>query len=204
MEPIKTIDYKGHTIELHYDDTPESPRTWDNLGTIYSNHRDYDFDKHSIEELIREVGGDEYDNVIPWDLIGKKYYYQKVWIYDHSGVCLKCGENNPWGSGWTAWDSGLGGIIVCSKEKAKKEYGYKKGSPKLRERVEKYLRGEIEDLDKWVSGEIYGFRTFDKDGNEIDSCWGFYEEDEAINDAKSIIDYEDERVNGKSLFPEED
>jgi hypothetical protein len=29
-----TYDYRGHTVEIHYDDNPESPREWDNLGKM--------------------------------------------------------------------------------------------------------------------------------------------------------------------------
>lgn len=41
MYEKESIDYKGMTIKVCYDENPESPREWDNLGTIYSNHRDY-------------------------------------------------------------------------------------------------------------------------------------------------------------------
>lgn len=205
MEPIKTINCKGgYRVELFYDESPESPREWDNLGTIYSNSRRYDFDGHGIEELIDEVGGDRYDSVIPWNLIGKKYYYRKVWMYDHSGVTVRTGENNPWGSGYMSWDSGLAGVIVCDKKKACKEYGYKKPCKALQEKVEKYLDGEIEDLDTYCRGEIYGYRAFDADDNEIDSCWGFYSEEEAIAEGKSMAEYDYEQNNGKELFGDDE
>lgn len=205
MEPIKTITCKGgYRVELHYDECPESPREWDNLGTMYSNSRRYDFDGHSIEELIDEVGGDRYDSVIPWDLIGKKYYYRKVWMYDHSGVTVCTGESNPWGSGYMSWDSGLAAVIVCDKKRACKEYGYKKPCKSLQEKVEKVLDGEIEDLDTYCRGEIYGFRTFDADDNEIDSCWGFYSEEEAIAEGKSMAEYDYEQNNGKELFGDDE
>ena len=119
-DPIQTIQHKGYTINIDYDPSPESPREWDDLSTIYSNSRRYDFDGHGIEELIQEVGGNIYDSVIPWDLIAKKYYYRKVWMYDHSGVTVRTAEENPWGNGYMAWDSGLAGVIVVDKKKAKK------------------------------------------------------------------------------------
>lgn len=194
---IQTIKHKGYTIGIDYDPSPESPREWDDLSTIYSNSRRYDFDGHSIEELIEDVGGNVYDNVIPWDLIAKKYYYRKVWMYDHSGVTVRTGESNPWGSGWTAWDSGLAGVIVVDKKQAKKEW------PKdTKQRAEKWLDGEIQNLDTYVRGEIYGYVIENEDGEEVDSCWGFYDKDEAINDAKGFVDYEYELRFGKPLFAE--
>lgn len=201
MEAIKTIDLKGgYRIEILYDENPESPREWDNLGTIYSNSRHYDFDGHGIEELIEDVGGDLYDSVIPWEKIAKKYYYRKVWMYDHSGVTVRTGETNPWGSGYMSWDSGLAGVIVCDKKKACKEYGYKKPCKSLQEKVEKYLDGEIADLDTYCRGEIYGYRTFNADEEEIDACWGFYDMDEAISEAKATAEYDYEQNYGGDLF----
>lgn len=200
-DAIETINYKGYTIGIDYDPSPESPREWDNLGTIYSNHRRYDFDGHGIEELIEDVGGNVYDSVIPWDLIGKKYYYLKVWMYDHSGITIRTGETNPWGNGYMAWDSGLAGVIVVSKAQARKEYGKTKGKA-LEERVLKVLDGEIEDLDTYCRGDIYGYIVEDENGDKIDSCWGFYGKEEAINEAKSMVDYDYEIRYGKPLFSE--
>ena len=200
MEPIKTIEHRGFNINIYYDENPQSPREWDNLGVIYSNHREYDFDGHKIEELIEDVGGDIYDSVIPWKLIGKKYYYLKVWMYEHSGVTVRAGETNPFGC---PWDSGLYGVIVCDKEKAKKVYGYKKDCKGLRKKVYDLLNAEIQTLDAYCSGEVYGFRTFEKGSEEeFDSCWGFYEMEAAIDEAKDVVDYAIKSRYQDTLFPE--
>ena len=201
-EYIQTIKHKGYTINIDYDPSPESPREWDNLGTIYSNHRSYSPDGHGIEELIEAAGGDINDSVIPWDLIGKKYYYLKVWMYDHSGVAIRTGESNPWGGGYTAWDSGLLGVIAVKKTDACKEYGRKRACKSVQERAEKCLEREIEALDTFASGQIYGYIVEDENGEEVDSCWGFYDIDEAVGDAKGYIDYDYELRFGKSLFAE--
>ena len=183
-QEINRIDYKGHTIVLGYDECPESPREWDNLGTIYSNHRTFSPDRKSIEELIQDVGGDVYASYIPWDLIAKKYYFHKIWMYDHSGQTIRTGATNPFSC---PWDSGLAGVIVVSKAQARKEYGKTKGKA-LEERVLKVLDGEIKDLDKFMQGEIYAYRVLDANGDEVDSCYGWYDQDEAIAEAKGVID----------------
>ena len=201
MYAIKTIEYRTFTIKVYYDENPTSPREWDNLGTIYSNHRYYDFDGHKIEELIDSVGGDIYDSVIPWDLIAEKYYYRKVWMYDHSGVSVCSGERNP----YDMWDSGLYGVIVCEKEKAKKEYkDFDYNCVLLRERVEKQLDAEIDVLDEYCRGEVYGF-VITKGEDKIDSCFGFYGNsglEDAIMDAKSVVDNEIFWKYKDTLFPE--
>lgn len=182
---IETISHKGNKIIVGYDPCPESPREWDNLGTIYSNYRRFSPDRKGIEELIQNVGGNMYANTIPWNRISKKYYYHKVWMYDHSGQTITTGNTNPFNC---PWDSGLAGVIVCDKEKAKKEYGYKRCCKALEERVLKCLDGEIKDLDQFMQGEIYCYQTEDKDGKVWDSCYGFYNKEEMVEEAKDIIE----------------
>jgi hypothetical protein len=76
------------------------------------------------------------------------------------------------------WDSGQVGHIYVSLEKIREEYSCKRVSKKMRERIEGYLKGEVETYDKYLTGDVYGFNIVreDEDGEEvhIDSCWGFY------------------------------
>lgn len=188
MEAIKTIEHNGFTIELYYDENAECPREWGYFGVLYSNHREYNWDGWKIEDLIESVGGDIYADTIPWDKIAKRYYFRKVWMYEHSGATVRTAEVNPWGNmGYMAWDSGLLGVIAIEKSKACKEFGYKRPCKALREKTEKYLDSEIETLDEWLRGEVYGFITRDRDGEIIDSCWGFYGEEAAIEEAKATL-----------------
>lgn len=39
MEPFEVIEYKGEEIRLYYDEDAESPREWDNVGTMVCWHR---------------------------------------------------------------------------------------------------------------------------------------------------------------------
>ena len=187
---IEKIPYGGKTIVVGYDASPESPREWDNLGEIYSNCRRFSPDNLNIEKLIQEVGGNVYAQTIPWNLIEKKYYYRKVWMYDHSGQTIKTGEVNPFSC---PWDSGLAGVIVCDKERAKKEYGYNRCCKGLEEKVLRVLDGEIETLDQFLQGEIYAYEVEDENGDIIDSCYGYYDKDETIAEAKSVIDYNNKK-----------
>lgn len=41
MEALETIEYKNHEIKIFQDDSAESPREWENLGTIAALHRRY-------------------------------------------------------------------------------------------------------------------------------------------------------------------
>lgn len=41
MELCEKEEYRGCTINVYYDETPEDPRTWDNVATFVCEHRRY-------------------------------------------------------------------------------------------------------------------------------------------------------------------
>lgn len=63
MEAIQTTAYKGRQIKIYYDETAESPRSWDNLGTIYSNSLRYSPDGVSIDDLRNEAGINQFEGL---------------------------------------------------------------------------------------------------------------------------------------------
>lgn len=77
--------------------------------------------------------------------------------------------------------------MAVSKDAVRRECGVKRITNKIREKVESVFKGELENLEKYMNGEVYGYMI---DGGDGDSCWGYYSTDHAIEDAKSIIDCE--------------
>ena len=83
------------------------------------------------------------------------------------------------------WDSGQIGWIYITKDKIEAE-GW---TP---EQADKYLEGEVEVYDNYLTGEVYGFRIEDADGENVESCWGYYGDggkEDMIKECKSTIDY---------------
>ena len=179
----KKEEYRGYSIGIYYDYDPESPRSWDNLGTIYSNSRRYNPDGHKIEEILNdEETGMSED-------FKKNYIWLKIRGYEHIGLTISVSGGYPYND---PWDSGLFGIIAVSKERAVKEFGKKICTKKVRERAIACLTGEVETLDDYYTGNVYGFVIENEDGDEIDSCWGYFGNDyidkDMIPECKSIID----------------
>ena len=54
--------------------------------------------------------------------------------------------------------------------------------------VEKIKDTLIEQYEQWCRGEVYGYVIEDSDGEEIESCWGYYGDDVAIDEGKSMAD----------------
>ncbi len=181
----ETEEYNGYNINIHYDHDIESPRTaFDNLGKLYTRHRNYQpeekFDSHFEMEDVFE--NDCYDFK---DEFLKQYIALRVYMYSHSGDTVR---TSPFSC---RWDSGLFGIIAVHVEDVKKEYGWKYITKKRREKIEKYLEGEVEIYDDYLTGSVYGYTITDNKNNELNSCWGYYGNDcieEIKNECRVIID----------------
>jgi hypothetical protein len=97
------------------------------------------------------------------------------------------------------WDSGQVGCIYVEIDQVKKEWGWKRLTKKRREKIEEILRSEVKTYDDYLTGNIFGF-DIELSGKHIDSCGGYYgdpEESGVIDEAKSIVDYDIERLRKK-------
>jgi len=81
------------------------------------------------------------------------------------------------------FDSGQVGF-VCSEEEGAE--------------IERALAGEVAAYGSWAEGEIYRWTIYNDDGDDVDSCGGYYCEERADEDGRSaILPYlleEDERA----------
>ncbi len=170
---MKTI-----TIKIEQDEASESPspREWDNLAQcIFFGNNKYLGDEH-------DHSADDFNS---WEE-QEKYFRKKfsillpVYMYSHSGETI---STTPFSC---PWDSGQIGWIGVTLETLRKEFGIMRLSPRRREEFKEILEGEIKVLDQYLQGDIYGYRI-EEDGKEIDSCWGFYGDDAALQEAISII-----------------
>ncbi len=189
MEAINTITKGNYKLEIFQEDSPESPRSWDNLGTMICFHGRYNLgDKHDYNH--RDYSG--------WEEQKKEISKQEnvcvilpLYLYDHSGITMNT-------TGFSCgWDSGQVGWIVVSKEKVKSEYGAKRITKDIIEKVTNVLKGEVETYDQYLTGDVYGYRVSkievcDKGcehDEEVDSCWGYYGEESVEAEGKRILEY---------------
>lgn len=180
MKKVLKFPELNAKVIIKQDSSPESPRSWDNLGTCLFFHRNYDF-------------GDKVDlKFSEWDLstlarvrVALEKYHNAVvvlpvYMYDHSGQTINT-------TGFSCrWDSGQLGFIFATRKDLLEEYGGKRLTAKMIERATKVLEGEIETLDQYIKGEVYGFIQKDLDTKEEqNSCWGFYGDE----DTNGIFDH---------------
>lgn len=156
----KKLD-NGYTVKVVQDDDAENPReAWDNAGTVALLSRcRYAFgDEQLSHEELDSIANDKSNIVLP------------VYIYDHSGITINT-------TGFACpWDSGQVGIIYISRKDAVKEWGKTICTAAVVHKAREYLKGEIETLDQYLTGRVFGYVVEDPQGEETESCWSFYGE----------------------------
>ncbi len=111
-----------------------------------------------------------------------EFYWLPVYMYDHSGRTVNT-------TGFSCgWDSGCAGITFIPKDTLTKEgvFGANESMSEnqLNECAEKFLKNQVELLDQYMQGEIYGYSVQNEEETVEDSCWGFWG-DTGRNDAIS-------------------
>lgn len=170
-------DYKVRTF---IDESPESPREWDNMGTMVCFHGRYNLGDKTDYRSQDYSGWEEMEK----DIIDTENVHTilPLYLYDHSGISISTSSFS------CRWDSGQVGWIFVSKHKVKKE-----GIDETK--VEECLKGEVKTYDTYLRGEVYGFEVVKVTkcdlGHEheevIDTYWGYYDEDECINEGTYIV-----------------
>jgi hypothetical protein len=210
------IKYKGLIIKIEHDEFADSPREWDNLGTMICFHRKYtlgdeqkEIDKEVYYKLNEKTGIEEEVHCGSWDDIKEQIEYKygelaiilPLGLYDHSGITMYVGNDHD------RWDGGQVGFIFVTEAQIKKEYGVLKVTKEKKELAESVLRSEVEIYDQYLRGDIWGYRVVDNEDEDaftFNSVWGFYGTDEAIAAAKEAVDYyianEKPKARNKSIL----
>jgi hypothetical protein len=168
---MECITKSNEKLEIMIDEACESPREWDNLTvivTIKNNHNTIgDFQVNDSEELREMLE------------VKKALFSMPLYIYEHSGMSLKCFEASVGYPYNDQWDAGCIGMVFTTEELLK-ETGL---TTMPKKEVQERMKAEIETYSQWCNGECYGFRLSewskcDKcnqlEDKEIDSCFGYY------------------------------
>lgn len=180
-DEVHTEELNGYKITIFQDSYYESPRDWDNLGTMVCWHRRYDLgDKHSFSEPSDFIEWKKHHDVIVLPL----------YLYDHSGITISTGPFS------CPWDSGQVGYIYVEKDKVRKEWGWKHITKKREERIKQALKQEVSTYDDYLTGNVYGY-TVSRGDEELDSCGGFYGDYQTsgiLEEARASVKYEEKKA----------
>ena len=183
----------NETLKIEQDTNPETPRDWDNLAQMIftgkyrhlgdKHNVDFDGDYESRQDFI-EDGDLSIEQTIKDVVVCKA-----VHLYSHSGEAISTDYS---GNFACRWDSGTIGFAIVTKQAIRENWGIKRVTKKYIEQAEAILDAEVETLNNYISGEVYGFTVEDDEGEHIDSCWGFYGSDLKTN---GILDHVDEKFH---------
>ena len=159
-DDVKTFEHAGCLVAIQHDADAESPRTaFDNVGKMVCFHKRYALgDKTDFKS-------DDYSG---WDALRKAIEEREpvavilpLYLYDHSGITI---STKPFSC---RWDSGQVGWIYATVAQVKDEWNGDVDA------ATKYLEGEVETYDQFLTGDVYGFVVRAPNGME-ESCWSFF------------------------------
>ena len=148
------------------------------LGTMVCFHGKYTLGDKTELKSDDFNGWDELENYLIKEK--KAVVILPLYLYDHSGISI---ATRPHGQHYS-WDGGQVGFIYVSKDKIKAEGITKKSA-------EKYLEGEVETYNKYLTGDCYCLvkETYNdkKEYIDHDTLGGFYGYSESISALESEI-----------------
>ena len=152
--------------------------TWETLSVRFcSNGMDKD---ELYDVLLDEM---MFDDLI--DMLRPYVYIDMLSLYDHSGITMYVGGPCD------QWDSGYVGFAYIEKSTALKERIYLCNHKTWQSAAEKAVAAEVKEYDYYLRGEVYGYELLNPEGDEIDSCWGYYGDEsiqEVIDGLEADID----------------
>lgn len=182
---ISSHSFPTGRIEIWPDEDAESPRDWDNLGTMTCWHRRYILgDKHKFDDsqelffhLARQIHPEfPHADDVEWSegtwqdrlqqIIDKHYAVLPLYLMDHSGISMSTGAFS------CPWDSGQVGFIWMGLEKAQEIGGCAgKGwlDPVEFEHTDRFTLRSItrtvtgtvrERAEQWMRGEVETYDSY--------------------------------------------
>jgi hypothetical protein len=127
------------------------------------------------EDILDETGEDDL-----LCLARTTHLILPLWLYDHSIIGIST-ESFVGRAHHADWDSGQVGWIHASHADIAKEYG--DASETSVEKATNLIKSETEAYNLYLNGEYYGYILY-KEGEEVDSCYGFTG---GFEDAKGAI-----------------
>lgn len=170
-------------ISIHQDTDPINPREYDNYGVMACSHRRYTLGDEDAQIQI--------DDFNTWDEVEAHLINEcgaviilPLYLYDHSGITMST-TTFIGRAQHATWDSGRVGFIYTTREKIYEMQGWKRLTKERRAKVESYLVSEVFTYAQYLTGDVYSY-SIEVDGEEVDSCSGFYGEIYAREEAAAV------------------
>ena len=188
MEAIHEETRNGYDIKImpdeYYSDTPEK---WgDTEVFLVAFHRDFSVEQDGYGvEVCRELAlpkkeRDE-DYKEQCAEIEKEFHVFGLEAYIHSGVSLSLSNEGQYPD--RKWDVSQLGLVFVSKKTAR-----------IHKKARELALGLLKTWNAILGGNVYGY-IVERDGEQLDSCWGFIEDEwdikktQVLAEARDIADW---------------
>lgn len=157
----------GFVATVYYDQDAESPEAWTQVGALAYRIRGASVNGETLPHadywpLTRDMAPDHVA-ILPvraWD--------------DRNGTELRVADT---------WDEADGWIYATAESVAETM-----GTTATGEQIRAALEQELEEWQRWAQGDVYGVVVTGPDGETVDSCWGFYGHEYALEEAARMLD----------------
>lgn len=205
---METIERGGYRAVIEQDCDPLHPRKdYDPAATMLCYHDRYNLGdkqlnycpsgiRNFLEEAINEehtfrhahshgygVDVEELSDDHIEAIMDKHFVWLPLWLYDHSGLAMSTGRFGY----HSMWDCGCVGIIYMYKDKVTEEFG--SFGKQAQEKALALMKAEVKEYSQYLEGDVWQYAIYDKDGDCVDSCCGFYGYDYAEKEVEGMLDW---------------
>lgn len=177
-EIVETDEGTGLVAYITPDEwVPDSPRDWDNVGSMCLFHGRYDFPN----ELGAEPRTPTKEELEGWGVL----WIGTVYLLDHSGITVRLGSGgNPFsGVDPGGWDSGAVGFIAITKDR----WDAIMGEPFTEERAREVAEGEVKNYAMYLEGDVWVAGVRNAEDEVLDSVAGCYGYSFAEQEAEAML-----------------
>ncbi len=200
MAAIETIERAGFVARIFYDEDASGPDDWDTFGKLA-------FNGHRIALHGSDLPGivDQCDSAFPCDACDGYGTSEE----GEGGTCDVCKGSGAHGEALAkrmhgaiavlpvyAYDDRMGTVVEVADDWTRANgwiYATQESVDMTGVPADAYLAALESELAAWnqyLQGDVYGVVVTDPRGEEIDSCWGFYGFDYAMEEARGMLDSE--------------
>jgi hypothetical protein len=177
-----------YTLKIYQDGYAENPRSEDNLSRLLfvgkhkhlGDEHNFNPDGHcysSREDFISR-GATHITNYLKKEEGLDVAYITPIHMYTHDGSTISTSYSGQFAD---RFDSGTCGFAVLTKQDIRENWGIKRVTQDKLKNAIGILMGEVSTLDHFIQDEVYGYELLDGDGEEINSCGGFYGDNPKTN-----------------------
>lgn len=209
---FETWEHAGCTIKIIADNDVEDPRQDFDYNTVMLCR----YDRHMLGDQDHDLSWGEIDEQCgSWSEVGrflearhKVILKLPLYILDHSGLAMRTGKFAQDSAGW---DTSVVGFIFHTEASLREQFCIPAGEPIPEETRTLALEGmeaEVKEYSSWLEGDCFGWVVEDKDGDTIESCWGYIgwdgeQKDYVIQEANNAAEHEEKAQrerNGAALM----